>query len=57
MRRGRWHQREAVLVITAWMALFCMWGGAGVTDFLVYRKADELKISCEAVRNESGVAA
>ena len=39
----------SVLVVTAWVALFGMWIGAGVTDFLVDRKSDEAKISCEAV--------
>jgi uncharacterized membrane protein YedE/YeeE len=33
----------SVLVISAWIALFCMWIGAGVTDFLVDRRADEAK--------------
>ena len=47
----------SVLVVTAWVALFGMWIGAGVTDFLVDRKADEAKISCEAVRRESEAAA
>ena len=29
MRRGRWHQRGgAVLMITEWITLFCMWIGA-----------------------------
>ena len=32
-----------VLVITAWVALFSMWIGAGFTDWLVDRKADEAK--------------
>lgn len=33
----------SVLVITAWVALFSMWVGAGVADWLVDRKADEAK--------------
>ena len=45
-----------VLVITAWVALFCMWIGAGVTDYLVDRKADEATISCEPVRREPEAA-
>jgi uncharacterized membrane protein YedE/YeeE len=32
-----------VLVITAWVALFSMWIGAGITDWLVDRKADMAK--------------
>lgn len=39
----------AILVITAWVALFCMWIGAGVTDFLVDRKPHRVAISCEPV--------
>ncbi len=35
----------AILVITAWVALFCMWLGAGITDWLVDRKADEARYS------------
>jgi uncharacterized membrane protein YedE/YeeE len=33
----------AVLVVTAWVALLCMWIGGGVTDYLVDRKADEAR--------------
>lgn len=33
----------SMLVITAWIALFSMWIGAGITDWLVDRKADEAK--------------
>lgn len=33
----------AILVITAWVALFSMWVGAGVMDWLVDRRADERK--------------
>ncbi len=40
----------AVLVITAWVALFSMWIGAGITDWLVDRKADELKAAAESAR-------
>ncbi|QLQ31329.1 MAG: YeeE/YedE family protein [Candidatus Thiothrix singaporensis] len=40
----------SILVITAWVALFCMWLGAGVTDWLVDRKADEAKAAIEAAR-------
>ena len=47
----------SVLVITAWVALFCMWLGAGVTDFLVDRKADDATIACEPAQRETGVAA
>lgn len=42
-----------MLVITAWVALFCMWIGAGVTDYLVDRKADE-SIRVELARVELG---
>ena len=37
----------AILVITAWVALFSMWIGAGLTDWLVDRKADELKAAAQ----------
>ena len=37
-----------MLVITAWVALFSMWMGAGVTDYLVDRKADRAKLAAEA---------
>ncbi len=47
----------SVLVITAWVALFCMWIGAGVTDFLVDRKADGAKTSCESAKSEPEMAA
>jgi uncharacterized membrane protein YedE/YeeE len=47
----------AILVITSWVALFCMWIGAGVTDFLVDRKTDAAAISCETVRREPEAAA
>lgn len=40
----------AILVITAWVALFSMWIGAGVADWLVDRKADEAKAAAETVR-------
>ena len=30
----------AMLVVTAWVALFCMWLGAGMTDWLIDRKAE-----------------
>lgn len=46
----------SMLVITAWVALFCMWIGAGVTDFLVDRKSDDAKISCERVKSEPEMA-
>jgi hypothetical protein len=39
----------AILVITAWVALFSMWMGAGITDWLVDRKADEAKASKFAI--------
>ena len=39
-----------ILVVTAWVALLCMWFGAGVTDFLVDRKADETKIARDPVQ-------
>jgi hypothetical protein len=38
----------SVLVITAWVALFFMWLGAGITDWLVDRKADEAKAAAAA---------
>lgn len=41
-----------VLVITAWVALFSMWIGAGVTDWLVDRKADEAKAAAEAAAQQ-----
>ena len=47
----------AVLVVTAWVALFCMWLGAGVTDYLVDRKADDARIACDALQRESEAAA
>ncbi|MDH3762971.1 MAG: YeeE/YedE family protein [Gammaproteobacteria bacterium] len=47
----------AVLVITAWVALFCMWLGAGVTDFLFDRRADEAKAASETAQRESKLAA
>ena len=47
----------SVLVISAWVALFCMWIGAGVTDFLFDRKADEAKAAAEAARRESELSA
>ncbi len=46
----------AVLVITAWVALFCMWVGAGATDVLIDRKADEAKAASETAQRESGQA-
>ncbi len=47
----------AVLVISAWVALFCMWIGAGATDFLVDRKADQAKAAAETAKRESELAA
>ena len=47
----------AVLVITAWVALLCMWIGAGVTDFLVDRKADEANAAYEKAKRESELSA
>lgn len=47
----------AVLVITAWVALFFMWIGAGATDFLVDRKADEAKAASEKAKRESEATA
>ena len=47
----------AVLVVTAWVALFCMWIGAGVTDFFVDRKADEAKAAAEAAQRGPDMAA
>lgn len=44
-----------VLVITAWVALFSMWIGAGVMDWLVDRKADEAKAAVEAARRAASV--
>jgi uncharacterized membrane protein YedE/YeeE len=46
----------SVLVITAWVALFFMWIGAGATDFLVDRKADQAKADLEAANRGSGEA-
>ncbi|MDH3763695.1 MAG: YeeE/YedE family protein, partial [Gammaproteobacteria bacterium] len=43
--------------ITAWVALFFMWIGAGATDFLVDRKADEAKAASERAKRESELAA
>lgn len=40
----------SMLVITAWVALLCMWLGAGITDWLVDRKADEAKAALEAAK-------
>lgn len=40
----------AVLLITAWVTLFSMWIGSGITDWLVDRKADEAKAAAEAAR-------
>lgn len=40
----------AILVITAWVALFSMWIGAGITDWVVDRKADEAKAAVEAAK-------
>ncbi len=42
-----------ILVITAWVALFSMWIGAGVMDWIVDRKADELKAAAEAARQSA----
>ena len=47
----------SVLVVTAWLALFGMWIGAGITDFLVDRKADDAKIACESAARESEATA
>lgn len=46
----------SVLVITAWVALFCMWLGAGLTDWLVDRKADEAKAAAAAAVKHSAEA-
>lgn len=40
-----------MLVGTAWVALFCMWIGAGLTDYLVDRKADEVKLAVSVETN------
>lgn len=45
----------AVLLITAWVALFSMWIGAGVADWLVDRKADALKAAAAAHIAEAGL--
>lgn len=42
-----------ILVITAWVALLSMWVGAGIMDWIVDRKADELKAAAEAVRQSA----
>ena len=47
----------SVLVITAWVALFCMWISAGLTDFLVDRRADEANAACETAKRESELSA
>ncbi len=39
-----------MLVITAWVALFSMWIGAGVMDWVVDRKADQAKAAADAAR-------
>ncbi len=41
-----------MLVITAWVALFCMWLGAGMTDWLVDRKADQARDAAESRQRE-----
>ncbi len=46
----------SVLVISAWVALFCMWIGAGVTDFLVDRRVDEARAAGVMVKGESELA-
>lgn len=43
-----------MLVITAWVALFSMWIGAGVVDWVVDRKADAAKAQVEAARRAAG---
>ena len=35
----------AVLALTAWIALACMWLGAGMTDLLVDRKPDQIAVT------------
>ena len=47
----------SVLVVSAWIALFCMWIGAGVTDFLVDQRADEVKATSGMVKPEPNLAA
>lgn len=37
----------SVLVITAWAALFSMWIGAGLADWLIDRRADEAKAALQ----------
>lgn len=44
-----------MLVITAWVALFSMWIGAGIMDWLVDRKADEAKVAVEAAKRAAEV--
>ncbi|EIJ33449.1 YeeE/YedE family protein [Thiothrix nivea] len=44
-----------MLVITAWVALFSMWIGAGIMDWLVDRKADEAKAAVEAAKRAAEV--
>lgn len=44
-----------ILVITAWVALFSMWLGAGVTDWIVDRKADEAREAAEAAAEEGAM--
>ena len=42
-----------VLVISAWVALFFMWIGAGITDYLVDKKADQAREAAEAAQRKA----
>ncbi len=46
-----------MLVISAWVALFGMWIGAGLTDWLVDRRADEARAAAEAAQRVPGPTA
>ncbi|MBU0653680.1 MAG: YeeE/YedE family protein [Gammaproteobacteria bacterium] len=44
----------AMLLVTAWVTLFSMWIGSGITDWLVDRKADAAKAELEAAKLAAG---
>ncbi len=46
-----------MLVISAWVALFCMWIGAGLADWLVDRRADESRAAAQMARQEPAMVA
>ena len=47
----------AVFAVTAWLALFAMWVGAGATDWLVDRDAQETPVVASAEPEELKVKA